>query len=63
MEGMERDPMCRHAGRQAVFEIGSGWHQTWEMRKRERGIERERLGYWEEKVLFAIALDSLWCLR
>ena len=62
MEGMERDPMCRHAGRQAVFEIGSGWHQTWEMRKRERGIERETGILGRESALCKYIV-LLWCLR
>ena len=33
--GAGRDPMCRHAGRQAVFEIGSGWHQKGDEKERE----------------------------
>ena len=40
--GAGRDPMCRHAGWQAVFEIGSGWHQTGDEKERERDTEEKR---------------------
>ena len=38
--GAGRDPMCRHAGGQAVFEIGSGWHRKGD--EKERDVEEKR---------------------
>ena len=38
-EEKESGTICSHAGKQAVFEIGSGWH--WHQRGDEKGRNRD----------------------